>query len=136
MDQPANTPESDDRFASGNWAGFYQQWGLQCRQRLALDFREGLITGGGADPGGEFSVRGTYNVHAGTCALSKLYPSHRVEYDGFAEGDGIWGRWVIRYQNSREDRGGFHIWPVGEGEGAHAEAHAENPTTIEQPAGA
>jgi hypothetical protein len=126
---PDSTLETDDRFPSGPWKGFYIQWGMQGRQRLNLTFREGVVTGYGSDPGGDFHVRGTYDPGAGRARLTKMYAQHRVEYDGHAEGDGIWGRWEIRGVGYT-DRGGFHIWPDADGESRHDDAEAEEPVGV------
>jgi hypothetical protein len=110
-DPDARTTETDDRFPSGPWTGYYQQWGTQARQRLALTFASGSISGVGRDPGGEFSVRGGYDAESGKVSLVKIYSSHKVEYDGVADGDGIGGGWLIRYDLGLTDRGQFRIWP-------------------------
>ena len=110
-DQREQQPETDERFPSGPWIGFYQQGGLQSRQRLGLEFKNGKITGEGRDPAGHFLVSGVYDADACRCSLTKTYTTHTVEYDGNAEGDGIWGRWVIRFSVFVVDRGVFHIWP-------------------------
>jgi hypothetical protein len=124
-----NEMETDERFPSGPWIGFYQQGGLQSRQRLGLEFKNGRITDEGRDPAGHFLVSGTYQAEAGKCSLRKTYPTHTVEYDGNAEGDGIWGRWVIRFSMFVVDQGVFHIWPD-----ARAAAEAESAKAAE-PAG-
>lgn len=124
--------ETDERFPSGPWIGFYQQGGLQSRQRLGLTFKAGKVSGEGRDPAGHFLVSGTYQVEAGKCSLRKLYPSHTVEYDGNAEGDGIWGRWVIRLSSFVMDNGVFHIWPDASAGAETDSAKAEEPV----PAGA
>ena len=120
--------ETDSRLPSGPWTGFYIQWGMRGRQDLGLKFRHGLITGGGRDNGGLFTVRGTYDTEEGRCALSKRYDGYEVEYDGYIDDNGIWGRWTIRYEPAApDDKGHFHIWPLGDAE-AHAErAQAEVP---------
>lgn len=125
---PIPALETDERFPSGPWSGFYIQWGRRGRQRLTLTFRDGLVEGGGDDPGGSFTVRGTYDTQAGKVALRKVYAFHTVEYDGHAEGDGIWGAWVIRAVGY-SDHGGFHIWPdaQGEQEARHEQAEAPEP---------
>jgi hypothetical protein len=129
MDRPSEAPptETDDRFPSGPWMGYYQQWSLQARQRLALTFLNGAITGSGQDPGGAFDVRGHYDTQTGRCSLVKTYPEHRVEYDGTADGDGIGGDWVIRYGMGIDDRGVFRIWPHSGASGAEEHAEAEQP---------
>lgn len=121
--------ETDDRFVSGPWHGFYIQWGVRGKQSLSLSFRGGVVTGHGADPAGDFAVKGAYDVERGRAWLRKIYPSHVVEYDGHAEGDGIWGGWQIRSASGR-DHGGFHIWPHAEGQGASEELEQEQPCEV------
>lgn len=108
------TLETDDRLPSGPWTGFYIQWGRKGPQELGLTFSEGVITGGGGDAAGAFVVSGTYDTETGRCAMVKRYPGYQVEYDGYIDHNGIWGRWVIRYKPfMADDRGHFHIWPAG-----------------------
>lgn len=119
--------EVDERFPSGPWVGYYQQWGTQSRQRLGLSFAGGRVSGGGRDPAGEFHVRGTYDLDSGAVRLSKVYPEYRVEYDGKAGQDGIGGNWWITYLGGLlNDRGHFLIWPdaLGAEEAARAEEMA------------
>lgn len=123
--------ESDERFASGPWIGFYVQNGERGRQALALRFSAGKISGEGRDPGGDFRVTGTYDVERGRAWLSKIYPTHVVEYDGHAEGNGVWGTWKIEYDENFADRGGFHIWPDASGTGSERRIHAEVPVNVQ-----
>lgn len=121
--------ETDERFASGMWRGFYIQWGVRGKQELGLTFFVGQIVGDGADPAGDFRVRGGYDVESGKVWLHKVYPSHTVEYDGHAEpgeNKGIWGAWQIRYGFTR-DHGGFHIWPDASAEGQSRSIKREQP---------
>lgn len=132
MPEPAPTLEPDDRFPSGPWTGYYHQWGTQSRQRLALAFSNGSISGVGRDPAGDFSIRGSYSTDSGKASLVKLYPTYKVEYDGLADGDGITGRWCINYPFGLADRGQFHIWPDESTLSEHERLKAEQPI----PAGA
>lgn len=119
LDDRTPSLETDERFASGMWRGFYVQWGTRGKQELSLTFFDGQIIGDGADPAGDFRVRGGYDAETGKVWMHKVYPSHTVEYDGNAEpgeGRGIWGLWQIRYAGQR-DHGGFHIWPRASGAG-------------------
>jgi hypothetical protein len=130
MDGPEPTPalEPDPRFTSGPWLGYYQQWYHQARQRLRLTFAAGAVTGTGRDPAGDFVVRGTYDARSGRCSLTKTYPgSHRVHYDGIADGDGIGGAWEIRYAIGLTDRGRFRIWPDASAAADAQHARAEEP---------
>jgi hypothetical protein len=132
MSDEPRLSETDDRFPSGPWTGFYHQWGTQARQRLSLSFKAGVISGHGRDPAGDFSIRGSYHTDSGKAALVKIYPSHQVEYDGHADGDGIGGGWMIRYDLGLADRGQFRIWPDELAVPEHERLKAEEPA----PAGA
>lgn len=126
--------ETDERFVTGVWRGFYIQWGQRGKQELHLSFFDGQIVGDGADPAGDFRVLGTYDINAGKLWMQKLYASHNVEYDGHAEGDGVWGLWSIN-DGPHPDKGGFHIWPDCEGE-HHAqtlEQHQPRPVISAHP---
>ena len=114
MEPPeAHNLETDPRFPSGPWTGFFLQRLVPGRHlmELHLTFRSGEVTGEGRDWVGEFIVRGRYNTADGRCHWSKRYVGkHDVFYNGFNEGKGIWGTWDMP---EFADRGGFHIWPEG-----------------------
>jgi len=115
--------ETDDRFPSGPWVGYFLQFRVQLRTELALTFANGAISGTGGDCVGPFVVCGKYQTSDGKCWWTKTYlGKHDVAYQGFSEGQGIWGLWEI----PRVGRGGFHIWPKGNaaGEVLHAECQA------------
>lgn len=124
--------ETDPRFPSGEWKGFYLQRGVAGRQwmTLALEFRQGRINGEGRDSVGQFLLRGSYDLKTGRCTLIKTYPeSHDVLYAGSNEGDGkwIWGVWRIHI-----DSGGFHLWPKGEEDPTQDRAAAEKEIPAEK----
>lgn len=123
---PAEPPvETDDRFPTGPWTGFFLQRLRPGRNwmELILTFRQGLIRGEGRDFVGEFLIRGRYNTEDGKCWWSKRYlGKHDVSYQGFNEGKGIWGLWTM---DEPPDRGGFHIWPVGLGDPTQRKLAAE-----------
>jgi hypothetical protein len=78
---------------------------------LILEFNGGKMTGEGADGIGLFVISGTYSEESGECAWVKQYVGrHAVDYQGYREGKGIWGNWVVG-----AGKGGFHIWPLSEG---------------------
>ena len=107
--------ESDPRFPSGPWTGFYLQAALPGRHQMEihLTFRDGLLTGEGRDRVGRFHFKGRYFLQDGKCLWTKHYlGQHDVFYQGYNEGKGIWGVWEIDSAVSH-DRGGFHIWPEG-----------------------
>ncbi|MCS7168262.1 MAG: hypothetical protein RMI91_03890 [Gemmatales bacterium] len=117
----ADTPtpsdlETDPRFPSGKWLGFFLQPALppgRHEMELLLTFRQGQLTGEGRDCVGRFHVRGTYELAGGRCEWIKQYIGrHAVHYRGFNEGKGIWGTWEI-IGEVVPSRGGFHIWPEG-----------------------
>jgi hypothetical protein len=105
--------ESDSRFPSGEWTGFFLQPEIPPGRHpmdLLLTFRAGQIHGEGRDRLGAFVIRGRYQVDDGQCWWSKRYVGkHDVAYHGYNEGKGIWGQWEI----PPAFHGGFHIWPVG-----------------------
>jgi hypothetical protein len=105
--------ETDPRFPSGPWVGFFLQPGLPGRHmmELGLAFSSGAMKGEGRDWVGKFVIRGRYDVGDGKCYWTKRYlGKHDVFYQGFNEGKGIWGVWEIPPDLMR---GGFHIWPEG-----------------------
>jgi hypothetical protein len=125
---PQSLLETDDRFPSGPWTGYFLQPAIppgRHDMELFLTFRDGNIDGEGRDWVGKFSIRGMYRVADGKCYWVKQYEGrHSVSYRGFNEGKGIWGTWTLR----EAGRGGFHIWPVGMGDpnpGQKAEASTE-----------
>lgn len=106
--------ETDPRFPSGPWLGFWIQKPIppgKHEMELHLHFRDGLMTGDGRDWVGKFTIRGSYDVTTGACRWIKQYVGrHAVQYVGYNEGKGIWGRWEIA---SERLHGGFCIWPEG-----------------------
>ncbi len=107
--------ETDPRFPSGPWTGFFLMEHSPGRHQmeLHLSFRRGTMTGEGRDRVGEFLIRGQYNTDDGKCHWTKRYiGKHDVAYQGFNEGKGIWGMWEI----PPSWKGGFHIWPEGMGD--------------------
>ncbi|VTS08426.1 hypothetical protein [Tuwongella immobilis] len=108
-------PESDPRFPSGRWVGFFLQKQLPGKHQmeLLLTFANGRIRGEGRDLVGEFTINGIYELADGTCRWMKHYlGKHSVHYRGFNEGKGIWGTWQLETMGERWT-GGFHIWPEG-----------------------
>jgi hypothetical protein len=127
MEKPdAPVVESDSRFPSGPWTGFFLQWWLPGRHTMALDltFNGGQLEAHGSDPVGSFSFQGDYDRAEGKCRWIKYYHGkHHVTYSGVNEGEGIWGVWEIRLLGGLYlDQGVFHIWPRGMTPTAAAEA--------------
>lgn len=112
---PPHELESDPRFPSGPWTGFFLDKRLPGKHQmeLQLTFVDGTMTGEGRDRVGEFIVRGRYDTGDGSCYWTKRYiDQHDVFYRGFNEGKGIWGTWELEFLGIRYT-GGFHIWPEG-----------------------
>ena len=106
--------ETDPRFPSGEWEGFYiYGFGPNARHFIScyMTFQEGKVSGAGVDDIDRFIWKGSYDIERGRCALHKYYPTHDVFYDGYAEKNGIWGSWEIT--GPIPSRGGFHLWPKG-----------------------
>ena len=108
--------ETDDRFPSGPWQGYFLQPGFseQFRMELSLEFQDGRMFGDGVDYVGPFVIQGRYDLEDGKCSWTKQYlHRHAVYYAGYNEGKGIWGMWDI----PQVWTGGFHIWPEGMADG-------------------
>ena len=117
----------EDDFTSGPWTGFYiYSNNRRERMDLSLTFKQGVVTGSGIDPVGPFTIQGFYNAESNEVHWTKNYPGrHDVFYKGYRDNRGIWGTWELPWGG----RGGFHIWPEGQGEGAvdHAQADVDVP---------
>jgi len=129
------TLETDTRFPSGPWTGFFLQPAIPGRHlmELHLTFRKGEMTGEGRDRVGAFVIRGMYTLPDGKCHWTKRYlGKHDVFYQGFNEGKGIWGVWEIPHDSFGSLRGGFHIWPEGmlDPTQSHLTTEAELPTPV------
>ncbi len=110
-----NQLETDSRFPSGPWTGYFLDERIPGRHlmELHLVFASGSMTGEGRDWVGKFAVRGRYTLDDGKCYWTKRYVGrHDVFYDGFNEGKGIWGTWELTCAGLTA-KGGFHIWPEG-----------------------
>lgn len=132
--RPQPAPETDSRFPSGPWKGFFLQPGFVGRQwmDLNLSFSRGTMRGDGRDWVGEFLIRGRYEVETGKCRWTKRYiGKHDIGYQGYNEGKGIWGTW--EWPPSPTTRGGFLIWPVAMGDPtiSRLAEEMEGPETVE-----
>jgi len=128
VEQAQGPIETDDRFPTGPWTGFFLQPVLAGKHwmELSLSFRQGTIQGEGRDWVGPFLIRGRYQVEDGKCWWTKSYiGKHSIAYQGYNEGKGIWGTW--EYQAGW--RGGFHIWPeaMGDPSSPHLSEAIETP---------
>ena len=131
--EPTDTPaddlpvvETDSRFPSGPWTGFFLQPGTPERHWMELDltFRDGLMAGAGRDRVGKFAISGRYHLDDGRAYWTKTYlRQHSIDYSGYNEGKGIWGTWD--YQSNW--RGGFLIWPVAMGDPTQQKLVAAEP---------
>jgi hypothetical protein len=112
--------ETHPLFPSGDWEGFYTYtgWAAGYQEKMAvfLNFKDNVVEGGGSDPVGAFTWRGTYDKVEMRCTMTKYYASHQVHYEGRVDENGIWGQWSI----SDHWKGGFHIWPKPGAENAVA----------------
>jgi hypothetical protein len=105
---------SSEFLPSGRWVGFYTYHGRPRKfpMELQLEFKDETISGEGRDGIGAFVIAGVYSAENRECSWQKTYVArHGVHYRGFAEGTGIWGAWTLP-----EITGGFHIWPLSEGQ--------------------
>ncbi|HEV3418026.1 MAG TPA: hypothetical protein VG056_14465 [Pirellulales bacterium] len=118
-------PESDPRFPSGAWTGFYLQYWLPGRHttNLHLTCHDGELAGTGSDRVGPYTIDGRYDLRTGQCEWTKCYiGKHSIAYRGINQGLGIWGVWELRQLGGLfVDRGGFHIWPEGADVGAESD---------------
>jgi hypothetical protein len=129
--------ETDPRFPSGPWVGFFLQREIPGRHlmEIRLTFCNGKIRGEGRDWVGPFTIRGRYDVADGKCYWTKRYLGrHDVFYQGYNEGKGIWGLWEFSEQQlALSSKGGFHIWPEGMGDptDSHLKEEADPPLFVE-----
>jgi len=128
MNDRDDTPplETDPRFPTGRWRGYYVQFGRRADMELNLEFRDGDVHGEGEDPVGWFIITGTYDVDDGKVLVQKEYLGrHTVIYDGVAGADRhLRGDWTFRHS---QGRGPWHLWPIGD------EADRAETTVVKQP---
>ena len=68
--------ETDERFPSGEWVGFWLQHGFTGRQWMRgvhLRFSGGRVAGHGSDCVGDFDFAGRYELETGKCEMVKQY---------------------------------------------------------------
>jgi hypothetical protein len=103
--------ETDDRFTSGEWRGYYFYPGSSQRHwmRLWLTFQPpDVLQGEGHDYVGAFTFLGCFERQTGACRWTKHYVGkHDVQYAGQAGPLGIHGVWTIESFWS----GAFRLWP-------------------------
>ena len=138
MSDPLPELETDPRFPSGPWTGYFLQRSLPGKHlmEMRLTFQNGGMKGEGRDWVGEFVIKGQYQITDGKCHWTKKYlKKHDVFYQGFNEGKGIWGVWeIVLPGRGVVSKGGFHIWPEGMGDPSndHLTAEAEPPIEKEE----
>src|SRR5262245_18396624 len=73
-DQPSQL-ETDPRFPSGPWIGYFLQKELPGKNlmELRLTFQAGNMTGEGRDRVGQFLIKGRYQLADGKCYWAKKY---------------------------------------------------------------
>ncbi len=114
-----NQFEQDFRFPSGKWTGFFIQKNPPLGKQwmdLLCTFNGGILSATGNDVVGSFVFNGAYDLITGVCKWNKIYVGNKlpVYYEGYNEGKGIWGTWLLEMkENQTTLKGGFHIWPEG-----------------------
>ena len=116
-DDGSPSPETDPRFPSGLWKGFYVQNGRKIRTAVDLVFHRtaadgGHVCGKGSDPVGNFRFVGTYGLDTGKVTLRKHYlAQHMVAYEGVCVSSlpMLEGRWQLRADHLT---GCWRLWPV------------------------
>jgi len=99
----------------------------KCQMELHLSFIDGRVMGTGRDGIGSFSIVGRYDIETGKVWWTKKYARHDVFYQGYAEGNGIWGTWQI----PPTDRDGFRVWPKGIADAMERATHeTAHPTRV------
>lgn len=102
--------ETDKRFPSGIWVGYWMQGYIKGRMRLTLEFINGAITGEGSDPVGTFKMKGIYSLRHNMVSMSKrYYGAHSVGYVGGAADGGLNGTWQIRSIPQIDE---WRLWPL------------------------
>jgi hypothetical protein len=125
--------ESDGRFPSGRWVGYWVQESRRGRMQLDLTFGNGRLFGDGRDWVGDFVLSGGYDPSTGKVSMHKAYLGcHGVDYDGRAGATGIRGTWQIvdPQTGAIDSTGPFHIWPAGSGGGVERSLQAEAPAPV------
>ncbi len=120
---------SEMDFPSGPWTGFYNYGRSTRKHRMDLVLTL-LITRLRRRKRRHRSIRSYRAVrrHKRRMLLDEdLHRRTRVYYRGFREGKGIWGLWELPNES-----GGFHIWPLGQGEGEQNYESAEEPAPWKQ----
>lgn len=111
--------ETDPRFPSGPWRGYWDQSLVRGWMDLQFTFAAGRISGWGHDALGDFVVSGRYDLSTGQVTFEKLIINrHLVNYQGECRAGMIAGRWSI----PNDDQGPFRVWPKALGDQGPIEA--------------
>jgi len=92
----------------GEWKGFYiyKTAGVKHKMNCFFTFKNGKINGHGDDDIGNYTWRGNYDKDL-KVTMTKIYSTHSVFYTGYADENGMWGKW-----KTMNISGGFHLWPI------------------------
>jgi hypothetical protein len=96
---------------NGAWEGFFLQDDNKHPMSCHFTFFNGIINGRSEDEVGKAIWRGSYDTQTLKVEMTKNYSGHSVEYSGYADENGIWGKWIIDHILIKLS-GGFHIWPL------------------------
>lgn len=122
--------ESDPRFPSGPWEGFWTSDAGVGSMKLYLEFVCGRVRGEGSDRVGTFDITGRYWPRSGIVVLRKKYRGqHKVWYRGRPFGPYLRGGWRIP---STTTRGHWRIRPIDEDEFeiTHLEIETEHGSVV------
>ena len=105
--------ETDKRYPSGLWIGYWMQGFIFRREQMTLTFSGGKVTGDGSDSLGAFRISGCYCVDTGAVSLRKTYDkcpdvSHAGETGEFC----IYG---TRQIDGIQQEGDWRIWHAQDG---------------------
>ncbi len=107
--RPNVNPETDERFPSGTWTGFFVQQEIyygRCWMDIFLRFSNGIVKGEWHDIVGPFVMRGKYELDSAVVSIHKDYiEANHVYYKGRHKGKAISGIWHLPSM-----RGPFIIW--------------------------
>lgn len=97
---------------SGEWSGYYEQYGARHPQRVTIELADGVVRGDGVDGLGEFTIEGEYRSVEGETRVGfiKTYKrAHSILYRGVLDrGGAISGTWEI----TKAYTGRFALRPV------------------------
>ncbi len=128
---PFSGPETDERFPSGHWIGWYRQYGTRSRMLIRIWFQHGKVHATGSDGIGPFTFSGRYDTESGDVSFVKTYIARpelvEIFYQGRGEQKGVRGAWEFL---GIRGGGEFHIWPESQSEGETDAVHVEQEIEI------